>query len=710
VVGFGKGVAIFGTCGPARDRLPYAQEFGCFLKQQYLKSELRPTAVGLQSEALVSGFRPGSLVWLAPAEIPAPDYAHVQRGNAAGSPDPATATTEGLPKTRYGWQSVPKTRLIRAKTLPPSKNGDKSPHCKGRFQREDVPFVPPLWVIRFMLHFSNSTAEAREGVLRWATDRVPLPRATLTQRLPLESTMAVRRRCTVAILGALLATAGSQMRASFHATAADPGGTVIQVAPGGTGQAHTPIFLEVTGAPPSFPAVPEPSLSPINSETMGGLNLRQIDFPSALRIAGAQNPAIGIANQRIIEAYAQLRGAEYLWLPAIRAGMSYNKHTGPLQATEGAVFNVDRNSLQPGLGVGAVGAGSPAVPGVFASFRTADAVFQPRILEHTTAARNDAARATAHDTLLATGLAYIDLLRAYQLQAIARETLDHAQQLADLTANFARAGQGTQADADRARAELMVRYNELERTNEATQVASARLIEVLNIDPGQLLAPCEPTIVPVDLVAREKPVQELLAAGLRNRPELAESQQLVFEAINRMKREQYAPLLPSMLLGISYGDFGGGLGSHIADMSGRFDLDALLYWEVRGLGVGEAVARKGTRALADEAQCRKVQVMDRVAREVAEAYAQVRTRQRQIAISQLGIQAATDSFLRNYQRIREGQGLPIEVLQAIQALDQARREYLRSVADYDEAQFRLYRAIGCALGDAPVALSVPVGP
>jgi outer membrane protein TolC len=66
-----------------------------------------------------------------------------------------------------------------------------------------------------------------------------------------------------------------------------------------------------------------------------------------------------------------------------------------------------------------------------------------------------------------------------------------------------------------------------------------------------------------------------------------------------------------------------------------------------------------------------------------------------MAVAQNGIRAATDSYQRNLQRIQGGQGLPIEVLQSIQALDQNRREYLRTVGDYDESQFRLYRALGC---------------
>ncbi len=60
---------------------------------------------------------------------------------------------------------------------------------------------------------------------------------------------------------------------------------------------------------------------------------------------------------------------------------------------------------------------------------------------------------------------------------------------------------------------------------------------------------------------------------------------------------------------------------------------------------------------------------------------------------------------RNLERIRGGQGLPLELLQAIQALDLSRLEYLRAVADYDAWQFRLYRATGC-----PIASDLRISP
>jgi outer membrane protein TolC len=291
-------------------------------------------------------------------------------------------------------------------------------------------------------------------------------------------------------------------------------------------------------------------------------------------------------------------------------------------------------------------------------------------------------------------LRYLDLLAAVQQKVIATETLKNAQQLADLTKDFARTGQGAQADADRAQAELVVRKNNVERAEEAIQVASARLAELLSLDASLHMRPQEPTIVPIDLVSLETPLQELVATGLSNRPELSESRLLVSAAVQRLKREKYAPLMPNVLLGISEGGFGGGAGGNIDNYRDRFDFDVVAFWEVRNFGFGERAARDEAHARVHQAKYREVQLMDRVAREVAEAYAQVQARKKQIVTAKGGIKAAGDSYRRNLDRIRDGQGLPIEVLQSIQALDQVRREYVRTLVDYNEAQFRLHRALG----------------
>ena len=72
-------------------------------------------------------------------------------------------------------------------------------------------------------------------------------------------------------------------------------------------------------------------------------------------------------------------------------------------------------------------------------------------------------------------------------------------------------------------------------------------------------------------------------------------------------------------------------------------------------------------------------------------------RRQQVETAEDGVRAATASYQRNVGRIRDAQGLPLEVLQSLQALDQAQRQYVRVVASYNEAQFRLQRAVGWAI-------------
>lgn len=442
------------------------------------------------------------------------------------------------------------------------------------------------------------------------------------------------------------------------------------------------------------PALEQPPEVLPHAENAAASGVYPIDFAAALTIANGQNPQVAFARQRIIEAFAQMRAADALWVPSLRAGMNYNKHEGTIQDVAGNMIETSRGSVYSGLGAQAVGASSPAVPGVYVDFHTKDLLYQPRITEQLLAASQQSSRATTNDVLLDTALAYNDLLESLQLEAIAGDTLAHARQLADVTGEFARTGQGLLSDADRAQAELAVRQIESARTSEEAQVASVRLARVLSQDPTITLVPVEPALIPIDLAPTHCTLPELVATGLSNRPELAESRFLVGAAIDRLRREQNAPLIPSVLLGLSYGGNGGGLGDDISNYGDRMDFDAAAFWEVRNLGFGEQAARNEARARLEQARSRQVQTLDMVASEVAEAHAQVVARREQIEIAQAGITAARQSYRRNSERIQDAIGLPIEALQSIQALDNAQRQYVRSVADYNRAQFRLQRALG----------------
>lgn len=419
-----------------------------------------------------------------------------------------------------------------------------------------------------------------------------------------------------------------------------------------------------------------------------------LDLATLLWIVDGQNPQVALARERIAEAYAQRARAGYLWLPSLRAGLNYNKHEGAIQDVVGKVFDTSRGAAYGGLGAAAVGAGSPAVPGVWANFHLADACFQPQIAGHEASARSHAAQATRNAFLRDAAVAYWELVRAEQQQAIARESLLNTQRLAELTEAYARTGQGLKADQQRVEAELAVRRSELLQTDEAVRVTSAQLVRLLGGDPMSRIATAEQAVVPLELTSADTPAVDLVELGLSRRPELAESRHLVSQACQRLRRERFAPLVPSVILGLSYGGFGGGVGSEITHTRDRLDADVAAYWELRQLGLGERAVRAEASSRVRQAELRQAADLDRVAQEVVTAHTQVQTRAGRIEIARSGIQAAEESFRLNSERIQNAQGLPIEVLQSIQSLAVLRREYLNAVVDYNIAQFQLWWAAG----------------
>jgi outer membrane protein TolC len=431
-----------------------------------------------------------------------------------------------------------------------------------------------------------------------------------------------------------------------------------------------------------------------------------INLPTALAMIGGQHPVVGFARWRVQEAYAQLDRARVMWLPSIQSGFNYRRRDGNYQDVQGAIVDVNLNSFNYGLGAGAVGAGSPSQPGIVARFHLADALFLPNAAEKNAWARSHAAAVVLNQQLLNGGVAYIDLLEAYQDAEILAAAVKRTSDLAKLTENFAEVGEGLKSDADRTATELSLLQTRQLAAHERQLVASTRLARVLSIPMTSSILPQDTVAVPLELMTQTSDEPSLISTGLATRPELKESQALVAAACEAYKREKYAPFVPSVLLGFSSTSFGGGLGSNAENFGGRYDIDAMMVWEMRNLGFGEGAARRERSAHVQQATFAKLRILDQVAQEVAEANIQVGIRRQQVDMAQTAIARARDSYQRNMDRIRDGQGLPIEVLQAIQALEVSERAYLRAVSDYNRSQLQLQWSLGWPVDDLPTAESV----
>jgi outer membrane protein TolC len=231
------------------------------------------------------------------------------------------------------------------------------------------------------------------------------------------------------------------------------------------------------------------------------------------------------------------------------------------------------------------------------------------------------------------------------------------------------------------------------------KVASAELIRRLVLDPQVVVAPVEPAETIIRLVADDAPLDDLICQAWRGRPELARAREMVEASVLQLKQAKLRPFVPSLAVSYSGAAFGGGPNSTIGNIGGRNDFAASLFWDLRGFGLIDRAAVRRRSADKNTADIDLTRVQAQVASDVVASAEARAAAAGQIEDARESVTEAVQSLELNFTNIRRGAGLPgatrpIEVLQPIQALAQARAEYLNAVIAYNRAQFRLYRALG----------------
>src|SRR5690349_20071250 len=74
-----------------------------------------------------------------------------------------------------------------------------------------------------------------------------------------------------------------------------------------------------------------------------------IDLSTALRLANAQNHDVQIAREKLKEAKANHASAVSQFFPWIAPGISYRRHDNLIQAVDGQLINVHKQSWAPGV-------------------------------------------------------------------------------------------------------------------------------------------------------------------------------------------------------------------------------------------------------------------------------------------------------------------------------------------------------------------------
>ncbi len=422
-----------------------------------------------------------------------------------------------------------------------------------------------------------------------------------------------------------------------------------------------------------------------------------LDLPEALGLAGAENPTIGIARAAVTESQARLLQARALLLPDLNAGMNYDYHAGNLQTSFGAIREVDRDSVYVGAGAGAVSAGTVAIPGVQMVSQLADAVFEPKIASDVVVTRQFESWATNNDILLDVGVRYYDLVGAEGRLAVIRQSEGDVGVVAKLTADHAKSGQGRDSDADRTRSEALLMHQQEQQAEEAVAVASARLAQVLSVDPTSRLTPRPGPVELVEMVNLNQPIENLIATALEYRPEMGARAAAIAASEERYHQERARPFLPTISVGYSAGGFGGSSNlttSTSANFNSRTDLDVYAYWTWQNLGLGNLALQRRRRAEVQEAEADRLIAINRIRDEVAQAVAQANATRRELEVVRRKLQLAQAGYERDLQRVRGLVGLPIEVLNSVRLLASARLEFVAALIGFNQGQLRLFVALG----------------
>jgi len=474
----------------------------------------------------------------------------------------------------------------------------------------------------------------------------------------------------------------------------------------------------------------EPDLAPLSqdagAERLGeplvpGQVIQPIDLAGTLRLAGARDLDIAIARQSVAQAVAELSQARALWLPSLFVGPTWTRLDGQVQTIQGPVITTSRSALFLGgtaaggtaIPAAPPGSGYPPVNGLVSILRISDAILEPLAARRGAAAREARLQATTNDALLAAALAYFDLQLAAGRLALSREAAANAARLTEITDSFQRSGAGLDSDYQRSVAERDRQRKNVEEAVGQLEVASVEIVRLLNLDPRLVLAPVEPAEMLIRLVSDQCALDDLIVEGLHGRPELAEAQAVVDATLARLKQARLRPLVPSLAFSYAGGGFGGGTNAFFGNFGSRGDAAVSLFWELQNLGFTDRALARKTAAQQQAAVIELLKVQNQVAADVVSAYKNRVAALRQVEQARRALREALRSVELNFISIERGAGLPgatrpIEVLQPVQALAQARLDYLNAVLGYNRAQFRLYRALGRpAQAQADLAASAP---
>jgi len=443
--------------------------------------------------------------------------------------------------------------------------------------------------------------------------------------------------------------------------------------------------VTIFGALVRFAAAAEPN---------GRAESLTIDLPTALRLAGARNIDIQLAREKLAQTHAEEESAIERFFPWIAPGVTYRRHDNLIQNTEGVIEEVHKQSYAPG--------GT-----VFAQTDVGDAIFKSLEAHQLTKAARHGLDAHAQETILTAARGYFDLAAAHEAVGIAQEALRASTDYAVQIDRAVSAGIAFKGDALRVKVQQQRDEIALRRAQENVRLASAKLVQILHLDPTVELMPRDASVVPLSIVSAKEPLGDLVSQALATRPETQQGAAFLSAAQHAKNGAIYGPLIPAVGGQAFFGGLGGGKDSETGRFGESEDYVALLNWRIGPGGLFDFGNIHAQQARVRGAALTTDKVIDQVANEVITNRTRVQSLADQIATAKQSLSDAAEALRLAQERKEFGVGVVLETILAQQELSRVRNDYVNIVADYNKTQYGLLRALGRLSTPTPALVSKP---
>jgi outer membrane protein TolC len=300
-------------------------------------------------------------------------------------------------------------------------------------------------------------------------------------------------------------------------------------------------------------------------------------------------------------------------------------------------------------------------------------------------------RSVVMQTVRTAALQYYDLVLAQARVAVAREALAEAEELLRLALKRVDAGFGLPVDVTRSRAALAGRQQNLAVALNGFYKASVALASTLYLDPTVTLIPKSRALAARSLVRDDLGIEQLMTLAAQWHPDLQSVRDLAASAGADTNAVIWGAGMPNLQAGYQAGRLGSWVPGTSFPLKGQEITTAGVGWVFNPAIFGQA---KTAGANEEIAELEVKRVFEQVGDQVVISAQDSATNAGLIPIAKQQVTAAEEALRITQENFEAGTGLFLDLLQAQDAVNQARLNYANAITSYNQSQVNLLTALG----------------